>query len=214
MFLLNGLFFSTIDKILILVFRKSEAKLSAEEYEHRLKSIERLSQPRKIPLPEEPLAIYEEKRPINMDVINRLSIPRKIKSAEQIDYSFTIRPLRSSEYYEKLSKPRKNVEDAASNKEPKLTSLKRITEMAVPSSRYQRRKYMKGENQKHQFPVSRAALEYKASTKITKLAVPRKFPEQKNYDFTVSRAALQYKPSAKIIKLAAPKSVREKPKKK
>lgn len=154
----------------------------------------------------------EEKRPVNMDVIKRLSIPRKVKTPEQINYSS--RPLKGSEYYEKLSQPRKNVEDNTNNKEQKLTSLKRIKEMAVPSSRYQRRKFMKGDNQKYQFPVSRAALQFKASTKINKLAVPRKFPEHKSYDFTVPRAALQYKPTAKIIKLAVPKSIREKPKKK
>lgn len=129
-----------------------------------------------------PVVTNVEKRPINVEVMERLSIPRKIKSPEQINYTFPSRPLKSSEYYEKLSQPRQTFEDMfAKNKEtePKLQSMKRTIEMAVPLSRLQRRKYMKGDKG-DQFSVSRAALQYKASAKINKLAVPRQYPEDPN----------------------------------
>lgn len=123
-----------------------------------------------------------------MEAMKRLSIPRKIKSAEQLTYRLPGRPLRSVEYYDKLSQPRKNREDTnGSEDEPKLISLKRTIEMAVPLKRHLRRKFMKGDNEKFKFPVSRAALEYKASAKINKLAIPRQIPDDPNQRATKSK---------------------------
>lgn len=114
-----------------------------------------------------------------MAVIERLSIPRKIKSPEDILYTFPSRPLKGSEYYDQLSKPRKIPEETLVD-EPKLKSMKRTIEMAAPLPRLQRRKFMKGDNDKFRFPVSRAALQYQASAKIIKLAKPRIYPEDEN----------------------------------
>ncbi len=152
-------------------------KSTAADLESRFKWIERLSQPRKIPLPEAPVVPNEPKRPISTKAIERLSMPRKIQYPEQINYAFPSRPLRDKEYYEKLAQPRKCVEEENKrDSEPKLTSMKRLYEMATPLSRLQRRKFMKGDNE-HKFSVSRAALQYKASAKIIKLAKPRTVPE-------------------------------------
>lgn len=117
--------------------------------------------------------VKEERRPINKEYIERLSIPRKIKSSEHVNYVFPSRPLKGSEYYEKLSQPRKNFEDIDKEPEPKLQSMKRTIELAAPLTRLQRRKFMKGDNDKIKFKVSQAALLYKASANINKLAVPR-----------------------------------------
>lgn len=114
-----------------------------------------------------------------MAVIKRLSTPRKIKSPELISYTFPSRPLRSSEYYDQLSQPRKPFE-ITKEPDPKLKSMKRTMEIAVPLPRLQRRKFMKGDNDKFRFPVSRAALQYQASAKIIKLAKPRIYPEDGN----------------------------------
>lgn len=171
----------------LFIFRKS-IKLSNEDYENRLISIERLSRPRKLHTVDTAVDVIEEKRHVNMEVIKRLSIPRKIKSPEHLRYTFPFRPLQSSEYYEKLSQPRKTNEEANSREfEPKLTSLQRTNEMAVPLKRLQRRKYMRGDNEKFKFPVSRAALQYQASAKINKLAVPRQIPDDPNQQASKSK---------------------------
>lgn len=155
-------------------------KSSAADSENRRKIFERLCQPHKIIRPESPVKVDVEKRPISMEVINRLAVPRKIKPPEQINYPVTNRSLQSAEYYEKLSQPRKILEEINKREsEQKLTSMKRTSEMAVPLSRLQRRKFMKGDNET-KFPVSKAALAYKASAKIKKLAEPRKFPDDPN----------------------------------
>lgn len=133
-----------------------------------------------MPPPDVPTAVNENKRPINKEVIERLSIPRKIKSPDQINYTFPNRPLKSADYYDQLSQPRRNFEDQIKEPGPKLTSMKRTLEISAPLPRLQRRKFMKGDKDKNQFPVSRAALEYKASAKINKLAVPRVYPEDPN----------------------------------
>lgn len=169
------------------VFFRKAIKLSNEDYEKRLNSIERLSRPRKLHTLEFAVDVIQEKRPVNMEAIERLSIPRKIKSPHLTD-TFTSRPLQSSEYYEKLSQPRKYYDDANSKvAEPTLTSLQRTIEMAVPLARHQRRKFMKGDNEKFKFTVSRAALQYKASTKINKLAVPKQIPDDPNQHATKSK---------------------------
>lgn len=138
---------------------------------------ERLCQPHKAPRPESPVKLNVKKRPISMEVIKRLAEPRTIKPPELINYSVTSRPLQSDEYYEKLSQPRKILEEINDREsEQKLTSMKRINEMAVPLTRLQRRKFMKGDNET-KFLVSKAALQYKPSSKIKKLAEPKKVPE-------------------------------------
>lgn len=146
--------------------------------ESRLKSIQRLSQPRKIPLPDLPEKIIEPKRPINMEAILRLAMPRKIPKPEPMHAFARRRSIQGDEYYEKLSQPRKIKEEInARDLEPKLTSMARTQEMSVPLKRLQRRKFMKGDNDE-KFPISKAALQYKATAKINKLAIPREHPEE------------------------------------
>ncbi|KAG4067160.1 hypothetical protein HA402_000151 [Bradysia odoriphaga] len=157
--------------------RKS-IKSSTQDSENRRVVFERLCQPQRKPRTESPVKLSVEKRPVSMEVIKRLSVPRKIKSAEQINYKVTSRPLQSEEYYEKLSQPRKILEEIINREtEQKLTSMKRTNEIAVPLSRLQRRKFMKGDNEM-KFPVSKAALEYKASANIKKLAQPKTDPSE------------------------------------
>lgn len=157
--------------------RRAIQSSAAHSSENRRIIFERLCQPSKIFLPESPVKQSVEKRPISMEVINRLSVPRKIKSPEQINYSVTSRPIQSFEYYEKLAQPRKILEEINDREsEQKLTSMTRTNEMCVPLSRLQRRKFMKGDNEL-KFSVSKGALEYKATAKIKKLAVPKSVPE-------------------------------------
>lgn len=160
-------------------FRKLSI-LSGEENENRRKLFERLSQPRKVvkPVVEDDELKTKLKRPLNMDVIERLSIPRKIPYPDEHKISqIPSRPLKNAKYYQQLSQPKKNFESIVNeDKKPnqKLKSMKRTVDLAVQWSRLQRRKFMKGDNDLFRFPISRAALQYQPSAKIMKLAVPKK----------------------------------------
>ncbi|XP_037027108.1 uncharacterized protein LOC119067913 [Bradysia coprophila] len=157
---------------------RGSIKSSTPDSENRRVVFERLCQPQRKLRTESPVKLTLAKRPVSMEVIERLSVPRKIKSAEQVNYKVTSRPLQSEEYYEKLSQPRKILEEIINREtEQKLTSMKRINKMAAPLSRLQRRKFMKGDNEM-KFPVSKAALQYKASANIKKLAAPKEDPSQ------------------------------------
>lgn len=158
--------------------------MSAQEYENRRKLFERLSQPRKVVKPE----VYDIsesktklKRPLNMEVIKRLSIPRRIPYPDEHKISsIPSRPLKDAEYYQQLSQPKKNFETTTEKPKQKLRSMKRTIDLAVQWSRLQRRKFMKGDNDLFRFPISRTALQYQPSAKIIKLAIPKKVEADPN----------------------------------
>lgn len=181
----------------IKCFFRKPTKTSGDAHENRTELIAKLAQPRKDFSPKIVEVVcctpcfhfivlinffkVREKRPIDMSIIKRLAKPRAPKIP--ILPPPPSRCGKGPEYWQQLSKPKKNFQEIAAAEQAtndQTGPTDRTDALAVQWARLQRRKYQKGANLTTAFTVSRTALKYQATEKIKKLAEPKAVASDQN----------------------------------